>query len=133
MENTSSKLLEEMFFRQREIARNWIPIDSLLVGDDITSGEVQVTSEERQKYLITYIALLQEEAVELLRELPARKFWRDAVKKQKVDYDAVKEEIADVWHILIAITMIVGMDHVDIFDEYVRKNEINLKRIRNKE
>jgi len=75
--------------------------------------------------------LLQEEAVELQRELPARKFWRKSIQNNKVDLEALKSELADIWHIVIALSLLAGLDAKATFETYVTKNNINLDRVKN--
>lgn len=116
-------LLTKMFEREAFIAKHFIPINDLLVEEGY--------STERQKYLATYIQLLQEEAVEFLRELPARKFWRPSINTKEVDKTALAGELADLWHILIAISLISGFDALDTYALFEKKNEENLERIRN--
>jgi NTP pyrophosphatase (non-canonical NTP hydrolase) len=115
--------LGEIFSRQRTLARNFIPVDELFAGS--------LPSTERQKYLATYSQLLVEEAVEALRELPARKFWRPSVAEQPMDEEAWKEEMMDIIHIVVAMCIIGGMDSKEVFERYCKKNDINLERVKN--
>lgn len=115
--------LQEMFDRQRQLAGNFIPIENLFQG--------YASEEERARYLQTYWQLLIEEGVEFLRELPQRKFWRASSKEKRIQYEKLYEELADIWHIVIALSLIAGIDAKDIYAEYIRKNDINLDRVRN--
>lgn len=112
-----------MFDRQRQLAGNFIPIENLFQG--------YASEEERARYLQTYWQLLIEEGVEFLRELPQRKFWRASSKEKRIQYEKLYEELADIWHIVIALSLIAGIDAKDIYAEYIRKNDINLDRVRN--
>lgn len=116
--------LQNMFDRQYELAKNFIPIAKL--------HEEQDFSVERQQYLATYCQLLTEEGVEFLRELPARKFWRPSINKNDVNRQALLEELADIWHIVIALSLISGITADEMHDLYVAKNEINLQRVTGK-
>lgn len=116
-------MLQDMFDRQRKLASNFIPIE------DLFNNAVGV--EERQRYLATYWQLLAEEGVEMLRELPARKFWRASVKTKEMNVEAWKEEMMDILHIVIALCLIGGMDAQEVYERYVKKNEINFDRVKN--
>jgi len=116
--------LQEMFDRQLILARNFIPVDKLISVGEV--GDI-----ERQKYLVTYVQLLIEEAVELQRTLPARKFWRKSVSSKPVNWRDAIEEMADIIHIVIAMCIIIGLSPQEMFEEYVRKNDINLERVKN--
>jgi len=115
-----SDRLQELFDRQKKLAANFIPIESI-------SSE-----EDRSKYLQTYWQLLVEEAVEFLREIPSRKFWRATSAGKKIDYDKLHEELSDIQHIVVALALISGLDADSFFNEYVRKNDINLNRVAQK-
>lgn len=113
--------LQKMFDRQKNLAKNFIPID------DLHDGKLN----EREKYLLTYSGLLIEETVEAQREIPQRKFWRPSVKNKKMDTEAWKEEMMDILHIVIAMCLIGGMNADEVYDRYCKKNDINLERVKN--
>jgi len=115
--------LTTMFERQIELARNFIPIDKLLAGES--------DDAERQKYLIAYVALLLEETVEFSRCLPARKFWRKSIMDKPVKWSEAREELADIVHIVIALALICGMTPRELYEEYIKKNNINIDRVKN--
>lgn len=115
--------LKEIFDRQLQLAKNFIPAEELHLG--------LRSEEERQRYLASYIQLLEEEAIEFLRECPSRKFWRPSVKNKPVDYSKLYDELADMWHILVAISIISGVNSDKMFELFVEKNNINLERVKN--
>jgi len=115
--------LRDMFKRGFNLSKNFIPIGDIFFHQNYDS--------EHQDLLARYIQLLQEEAVEYLRELPARKFWRPSINGKKVDVEALREELADLWHILIAISIMSGCDEKGTYKLFVAKNEKNLERVKN--
>lgn len=71
-------------------------------------------------------SFLIHEAVELQQETKWK--WWKASENYEVDYENRKVEIADLWHVLIQLTMECGMDAEDIIEAYEKKWRANLKR-----
>ncbi|MBA3750305.1 MAG: dUTP diphosphatase [Nitrosopumilus sp.] len=67
---------------------------------------------------------LMHEAIELQRETNW-KWWKKAVKMSP---EKIQEEIIDIWHFLIQISIEAGLDSKKLLEKYVEKNEENLKR-----
>jgi dimeric dUTPase (all-alpha-NTP-PPase superfamily) len=67
---------------------------------------------------------LVHEAIELQRETNW-KWWK---KESVMDKEKIQEEIIDIWHFLIQISIESGMDSKKIMEKYMEKNEENLKR-----
>jgi dimeric dUTPase (all-alpha-NTP-PPase superfamily) len=67
---------------------------------------------------------LVHEAIELQRETNW-KWWK---KESTVNKEKIQEEIIDIWHFLIQISIESGMDSKKIMEKYMEKNEENLKR-----
>jgi len=53
------------------------------------------------------------------------KWWKN---KKDIDWDNVKEEVIDLWHFLISVSIKVGLNPKDIIDQYINKNLENYKR-----
>ena len=53
------------------------------------------------------------------------KWWKN---KKDVDWVNVKEEVIDLWHFLISVSIKVGLNPRDIIDQYINKNLENYKR-----
>jgi len=64
------------------------------------------------------------EAVELQR-LTAWKWWK---KPQPIDYTKAREELADIWHFVIDLSLVLGMTPELILEEYHKKNLANHQR-----
>jgi dimeric dUTPase (all-alpha-NTP-PPase superfamily) len=67
---------------------------------------------------------LVHEAIELQRETNW-KWWK---KESTVNMEKIQEEIIDIWHFLIQISIESGMDSKKMIEKYMEKNEENLKR-----
>ena len=67
---------------------------------------------------------LLHEAVELQRETNW-KWWK---KETKTDIDKVQEEIIDIWHFMIQVSIEAGLDPKKLIEKYMEKNKENLAR-----
>ena len=67
---------------------------------------------------------LLHEAVELQRET-SWKWWK---KETKTDIDKVQEEIIDIWHFVIQVSIEAGLDPKKLIEKYMEKNRENLAR-----
>jgi dimeric dUTPase (all-alpha-NTP-PPase superfamily) len=67
---------------------------------------------------------LVHEAIELQRETNW-KWWK---KENAMNKDKIQEEIIDIWHFLIQLSIEAGLDSKKMLEKYVQKNEENLKR-----
>ena len=54
-----------------------------------------------------------------------RKWWKKPVP---FNQDDAREELVDIWHFLIQVSIELGLTPDDILKEYQRKNEINRQR-----
>ncbi len=67
------------------------------------------------------------EAIELQRETNW-KWWK---KADQLNENKIQEEIIDLWHFLIQISIEVGLDSKTVVEKYIEKNLKNLKRQEN--
>lgn len=75
-------------------------------------------------------SFLQHEAEELKMETKWK--WWKAQENYKIDMENRKVEIADMWHVLIQISIEAGMDANDVFNSFYRKHQENLQRQENR-
>ena len=101
--------LETIFQLQKELAR-------------VTSTS-RYPQEKEAKISSLAVAIIHE-AVELQR-LTNWKWWK---RPTGFDEDRAKEEIIDVWHIVVQASIELGMTPKEILDEYCKKNQINIER-----
>ena len=53
------------------------------------------------------------------------KWWK---KENKMNNDKIQEEIIDIWHFLIEISIEAGINSEKLVKKYIEKNQENLKR-----
>src|SRR5438552_10504878 len=109
---TKPDKVEEIFRRQEQLnKRN---------GGDKTA----MTDEERVKWVLNYCRAMTQEIAELTDSVP----WKWWAKYQKFDEQNARVEVVDLFHFLISLAQVLGMNAEDVFNAYVRKNEVNFKR-----
>jgi dimeric dUTPase (all-alpha-NTP-PPase superfamily) len=102
-------VLETIYKLQKELAK-------------ITSSpKYPQKKEERISYLATAIV---HEAVELQR-LTNWKWWKKPIKFNE---NQAREEVIDLWHFVLQVSIELGMTPQDILGEYLKKNQINKER-----
>lgn len=84
---------------------------------------------QRQLKTMEFIGHVNEELVEMKRELPIRKDWSKR-KKDDPDWDKVLVEYVDALHFFISIALLNGWTAEQVFDAYCAKNTVNHKRIK---
>jgi len=92
------------------------------------------TSKDKQQYINQMILALHEEAVEIMRETCYKN--PDYVKfgwklGQKENIENFKEEIVDLMHFLLNLSIIGGMGPNEFYNRYIGKNKENHKRKQN--
>src|SRR3990167_493447 len=61
------------------------------------------------------------EAVELQR-LTSWKWWKQA---QPINFKIAREELADIWHFVIDLSLVLGLTPKMLLEQYQKKNMIN--------
>ncbi|MCS6768679.1 MAG: dUTPase [Candidatus Nitrosocaldus sp.] len=89
--------------------------------DMMDGARMGKSREERISQLCTAII---HEACEL-QDLANWKWWKSP---SRFDEEKAKEELIDILHFVIQISIELGMDARDILDAYARKNAINRER-----
>ena len=83
-----------------------------------------MSEEEQTKWLLNYTRAMTQELAELTDSVP----WKWWAKYQKFDVQNAKVEVVDLFHFLISMAQVLGMSADDVFNAYVKKNEVNFKR-----
>jgi NTP pyrophosphatase (non-canonical NTP hydrolase) len=109
--------LDEMFYTQRKL------IDKIK-SDKPDFWEKKESFEGERIFRLC--SFLIHEAVELQQETQW-KHWK-AKENYKIDYENRKVEIADLWHVLIQLTMECGMSPEDILSAFNNKHKENMDR-----
>src|SRR6201986_2512123 len=112
MSDTPKDKLEELFRMQQAL--------NARIGVNTAS----MSEEEQTKWVLNYTRAMNQEMAELIDSVP----WKWWAKYQKFDTQNAKVEVVDLFHFLISMAQVLGMSANDVFDAYVKKNEVNFKR-----
>ena len=83
-----------------------------------------MSEEEKTKWILNYTRAMTQELAELTDSVP----WKWWAKYQKFDEQNARVEVVDLFHFLISMAQVLGMSADDVFQAYVKKNEVNFKR-----
>ncbi len=104
--------LEEIFQLQERLNRR--------IGVD-TEG---MSEEEQVEWVLNYTRAMQQELAELTDSVP----WKWWAKYQKFDRQNARVEVVDLFHFLVSLGQVLGMNADDIHRAYVKKNVVNHQR-----
>jgi len=104
--------LEAIFSLQAVLNRR-IGVDTAALDD---AGQVQWT--------LNYIRAMQQELAELTDSVP----WKWWAKYQQFDRQNARVEVVDLFHFLVSIAQTLGLSADDIYQAYLKKNQINHQR-----
>jgi dimeric dUTPase (all-alpha-NTP-PPase superfamily) len=83
-----------------------------------------MNEEEKTKWILNYTRAMTQELAELTDSVP----WKWWAKYQKFDEQNARVEVVDLLHFLISMAQVLGMSADDIYQAYLKKNEVNVKR-----
>ena len=83
-----------------------------------------MSEEEKTKWVLNYTRAMQQEIAELIDSVP----WKWWAKYQEFDEQNAKVEIIDLFHFLISLAQVMGMTPDDVYNAYVKKNQVNHNR-----
>lgn len=83
-----------------------------------------LSEEGKTQWLLNYTRAMQQEMAELIDSVP----WKWWAKYQKFDEQNARVEIVDLFHFLVSMAQVLGMSADDIYQAYLKKNEINHQR-----
>ena len=83
-----------------------------------------LSEEEKTKWVLNYTRAMQQEIAELIDSVP----WKWWAKYQEFDEQNAKVEIIDLFHFLISLAQVMGMTPDDVYNAYVKKNQVNHNR-----
>ncbi|HSI85506.1 MAG: dUTPase [Candidatus Methylacidiphilales bacterium] len=104
--------LEELFRMQQSL--------NLRIGVDTSSMD----EETKTKWILNYTRAMNQEMAELIDSVP----WKWWAKYQKFDEQNARVEVVDLFHFLISMAQVLGMSADDVFQAYIKKNQVNLAR-----
>lgn len=100
-------------FRLQKLLNKRIGVDSDNMSD-----------EERIKWILNYCRAMSQEIAELTDSVP----WKWWAKYQQFNKQNAKVEVIDLLHFLISLAQVLGMSADDLYEAYVKKNQINFMR-----
>ncbi len=110
--NSHPDQLHEIFRLQEELnARIGVHLNNL-------------SDEDKIRWILNYTRAMSQELSELIDSVP----WKWWAKYQKFDEQNARVEVIDLFHFLISIAQVLGMTADDVFEAYVKKNQINHQR-----
>ena len=109
---TQPDKLEEIFRLQAVLNKR--------IGVDLN----HLSEEAKTKWVLNYTRAMTQEIAELIDSVP----WKWWTKYQKFDDQNARVEVIDLFHFLISIAQSLGMTADDVFQAYVKKNEVNHQR-----
>ena len=84
----------------------------------------QMDDAEKTKWILNYCRAMGQELAELTDSVP----WKWWAKYQKFDEQNARVEVVDLFHFLISMAQVLGMSADDLFQAYLKKNEVNFRR-----
>ncbi len=82
------------------------------------------SEEDKAKWILNYTRAMQQEIAELVDSVP----WKWWAKYQKFDEQNARVEVVDLFHFLVSLARTLGMSAEDVYQAYVKKNQVNLQR-----
>ena len=82
------------------------------------------SDEEKARWILNYTRALQQETAELIDSVP----WKWWAKYQKFDEQNAKVEVVDLFHFLVSLAQTLGMTADDVYQAYLKKNQVNHQR-----
>ena len=77
-----------------------------------------------QQFININILAAIDELMESIRETP----WKPWKKEQTFNSENFKNELIDVWHFIINLSLSAGMSSEEVYKRFIIKNKINKKR-----
>lgn len=104
--------LEEIFTLQAQLNRR--------IGVELEN----LTEAEKTRWVLNYTRALQQEMAELVDSVP----WKWWAKYQSFDEQNARVEVIDLFHFLVSLAQTLGMTPDDVYEAYVKKNQVNHER-----
>jgi len=108
--------LEKLFELQKQFQR--------LLGIEFPYIKDYIINPINIELIKNQILALYDEIGEALREVP----WKPWKINQDFNVAKFKMELIDVFHFLINLFLLSGMEAKDVFETFIRKNKINVRR-----
>ena len=83
-----------------------------------------MSEQEKTQWTLNYCRAMSQEIAELTDSVP----WKWWAKYQKFDSQNARVEVVDLFHFLISLAQVLGMSAQDVFQAYLKKNQVNFQR-----
>ena len=83
-----------------------------------------MSEPDKVKWVLNYCRAMSQEIAELTDSVP----WKWWAKYQKFDEQNARVEVVDLFHFLISLAQVLGMSADDVFQAYLKKNQVNFQR-----
>ena len=83
-----------------------------------------MSEKEKTKWILNYSRAVTQEIAELTDTVP----WKWWANYQKFDAQNARVEVVDLFHFLISLAQTLGMSADDVYQAYVKKNQVNHQR-----
>ncbi len=83
-----------------------------------------LTAEEKVTWVLNYCRAMSQEIAELTDSVP----WKWWARYQHFDEQNARVEVVDLFHFLISLAQVLGMSADDVFQAYLKKNQVNFQR-----
>ncbi len=83
-----------------------------------------MSDEQKTQWTLNYCRAMSQEIAELTDSVP----WKWWAKYQKLDEQNARVEVVDLFHFLISLAQVLGMSADDVYEIYLKKNEVNFQR-----
>ena len=77
-----------------------------------------------QKFINEQALAMFVETAEMIQETN----WKSWKKPKEIDQAKFREELIDMWHFMINLTIASGMDASDVYEQFMAKHRINRER-----
>jgi dimeric dUTPase (all-alpha-NTP-PPase superfamily) len=94
------------------------------LNDRIGVQTDNMSEAEKTQWVLNYCRAMTQEIAELTDSVP----WKWWAKYQKFDEQNARVEVVDLFHFLISLAQVLGMSADDVFNAYLKKNEVNFQR-----
>jgi len=108
----SPDMLQDLFDKQMSLNHR--------IGVDPST----MNEEEKTRWVLNYTRAASQELAELIDSVP----WKWWAKYQTYDEQNAKVEVVDLFHFIISLAQVLGMDARDVHELYNQKNKLNFKR-----
>lgn len=95
-----------------------------ILGNELPRYISEVITKENIELIKNQILALFDEIAEALREIP----WKPWKENQGLEVSKFRMELIDVFHFLINLFLLSGMNSREVINLFKNKNKINVKR-----